>query len=151
MLDLRDDDKGPQTPSWLKDGSSGTINYKEYHKSEILYNANEPEIKQEPEEEGNLPEMCDDADEVRREKMTRKDTEKRNMDTEGLKEDCSVVIKAENVEVGVTVEDDMYCHHCGENKRTKLELKEHIFNTHLSILIAKEKEDIIINQLLRGI
>ncbi|KAG8232372.1 hypothetical protein J437_LFUL008840 [Ladona fulva] len=185
-LDLSEDGRDPPlTSSWFKDGICGSINYTEYHKSEIMHNANKPEIKQEPEEakarefsfQVNIEEEMEDGtnmgesrnasskqthevyikvenedylecidDDVPEEKILqarRKDSEKKNI--EELRgsdaEESRVLFKPEAIEGGVNVEDYLICHHCGEKRDTKRELRDHIYVVHLSVSMVKEKEE----------
>ncbi|KAG8239778.1 hypothetical protein J437_LFUL019406 [Ladona fulva] len=58
--------------------------------------------------------------------------EKGNMSkSEDDEEVCGMSIKTEAVEE----EDYVRCHHCGEKRKTKYELKEHIYGTHLSLFM----------------
>ncbi|KAG8231999.1 hypothetical protein J437_LFUL010259 [Ladona fulva] len=59
----------------------------------------------------------------------------------GFGKECEVGIKTEAVEEVVNEEEYVGCDHCGEKRNTKKELREHIYNQHLSLFVVDQRDD----------
>ncbi|KAG8232342.1 hypothetical protein J437_LFUL008810 [Ladona fulva] len=130
-----------------KYGKELAINYKEYHGAETRDITMKNEIKEEMKEAKNWAEeernCCVDIrnglSDLRRVRIVYKVVENRIMESE--KED----MEGEKNEVRMETEtvdkvEDVSCHHCGEKRKTKHQLKKHIYSQHMSLLAGKESK-----------
>ncbi|KAG8235275.1 hypothetical protein J437_LFUL014275 [Ladona fulva] len=120
------------------------VNYNEYHHSEITYETvnGEKELEDEevelwPQEEGlYIKKERNACSDLRRWKVPKKDCDT-DVEEEESGEECVVEIKTEAVE---DKGEYLSCHHCGEKRKTKNELKQHIYSKHLSLFVDDHRE-----------